>query len=391
MGSRGHDAAMVHDDDHVTAKDGREPVGDGDHGAASGELLQSVLDHLLRLGVEGRGRLVEQEDRSGLEQGAGDGETLLLAAGEEASLVPDHGLVAVGLGHDEIVGVGEACRLLDFGLRGVETAEADVLVDRVVEEKALLRHDADLLAQREKGQVAQVSAVDQDSALLRVVEAEQEGKERALSRAAGADQRDLHSRLDDETDPGDGITAFLAVGAGGAVGEVHPLEGEVPTRGLKRHGSREIVDGGLRVEQLESAGRRTEAVLQHDMDAAEVLDRVVEQEHAHEQRDEAADGEMRVVDVHERQGDAAGGDALHHRLDDGGALLDLHAGAELLVARLVKEPELEGLPRERLDDADAGEGLLEDHRHHPGLVLHGTRGLADAATVDDNRQQEEGE
>ena len=100
---------------------------------------------------------------------------------------------------------------------------------------------------------------------------------------------------------------------------------------------------------------------------------------------------MRVVDVHERQGDAAGGDALHHRLDDGGALLDLHAGAELLVARLVKEPELEGLPRERLDDADAGEGLLEDHRHHPGLVLHGTRGLADAATVDDDRQQEEGE
>src|ERR671934_8642 len=60
----------------------------------------------------------------------------------------------------------------------VGPAEGDVLVHRAGEEEALLRHDAELPAERRLGHVAQVGAVDRDPALARVVEAREELRDR---------------------------------------------------------------------------------------------------------------------------------------------------------------------------------------------------------------------
>ena len=127
------------------------------------------------------------------------------------------------------------------------------------------------------------------------------------------------------------------------------------------------------------------------MHLADVLDRVVEQEHASQQGDEASDAEMREIDVEEGQRDPEGCDCLDHRLHDGAALAGIHAGAELLFARFVKEPELEGLASKRLDDTDSREGLLENDRHDAGFVLHRARGLADTTAVDNHRHEASGE
>jgi hypothetical protein len=59
----------------------------------------------------------------------------------------------------------------------------------VEKHRAVLRHDADALAQVGQRQVAHRHAVDAHRALLRVVEAQQQLQHRALAGAAGADQR----------------------------------------------------------------------------------------------------------------------------------------------------------------------------------------------------------
>src|SRR5262245_21112677 len=55
------EAAVFHHSDTVGALRRREPVRDGDHGAAFGDRRQGGLDSGLRRGVEARGRLVEDD------------------------------------------------------------------------------------------------------------------------------------------------------------------------------------------------------------------------------------------------------------------------------------------------------------------------------------------
>ena len=57
-------------------------MGDHDDGAAPGELTHHLGDGGLVLPVQGRGDLVEQEDRGVLDEGPGDGDALTLPTGQ---------------------------------------------------------------------------------------------------------------------------------------------------------------------------------------------------------------------------------------------------------------------------------------------------------------------
>ena len=74
------DAARLQDQDLVGFDHGREPVGDHQCRAAAAHFAQVGLNLSLRLGVERRGGLVEQQDRGRLQNGARDGYPLFLAA-----------------------------------------------------------------------------------------------------------------------------------------------------------------------------------------------------------------------------------------------------------------------------------------------------------------------
>src|SRR5574341_730638 len=76
------DAAALEIEDAVHAGDGRQSMGDGDHGAALHQREQGLLDAVLALAVERAGGLVEHEDAGVLEDGARDGQALALAARE---------------------------------------------------------------------------------------------------------------------------------------------------------------------------------------------------------------------------------------------------------------------------------------------------------------------
>ena len=74
------DAAALQDHQPVHPGDGRQAVGDGDHRLALHQVLELLLDRRLDVGIERRGRLVEDQDRRVLEEDAGDRHALALAA-----------------------------------------------------------------------------------------------------------------------------------------------------------------------------------------------------------------------------------------------------------------------------------------------------------------------
>lgn len=78
------DAPVVYDEDLIGVLDRRKPVGDRDDRFAARKRRDRVLDEVFVFRVDARGGLVEQDDGRILENGAGNGDALLLADGVRA-------------------------------------------------------------------------------------------------------------------------------------------------------------------------------------------------------------------------------------------------------------------------------------------------------------------
>ena len=74
-----HHLTSVQDEDLVAVHHGAQSVGDDDRGPASRGLVQGRHDALLRDRVQARGRLVKDKDRTVLQDGSGDGHSLLFS------------------------------------------------------------------------------------------------------------------------------------------------------------------------------------------------------------------------------------------------------------------------------------------------------------------------
>ena len=91
-----HDAPGVEDQDPVCPSNGRHPMGDHDSRPAGREIRQRLYEQLLRLGVEGTRRLVENQDRSVSENCSGDRDPLTLTTGEVGAALADDGVKTIG-------------------------------------------------------------------------------------------------------------------------------------------------------------------------------------------------------------------------------------------------------------------------------------------------------
>src|SRR5439155_32942 len=111
------DAPRVDAEDAVGVAQGGEAVRDDEHRAAAHEVGQRLLHHELALGVEVRGRLVQDQDRRIFQEGARDGEPLALPAREPHAALADERVVAVGAGEDEVLRVRLARGARDVGER----------------------------------------------------------------------------------------------------------------------------------------------------------------------------------------------------------------------------------------------------------------------------------
>src|SRR5690606_10242248 len=127
--------AVMHDEDAVGVLDGREAVRDDERGAAAHERLERALDAGLEFGVDGAGRLVEDEDARVEGEGAGEGEELPLADGEGDAALAERLVEAAGEAFDDAVGADLRGGPADALVGDVVAAEADVVADAATEEE----------------------------------------------------------------------------------------------------------------------------------------------------------------------------------------------------------------------------------------------------------------
>ena len=182
------DDALVHEHHavgHVAGE--RHLVGDHQHRQARRRQPAHDVEHLAdHLGVEGRGRLVEQQHLGVHGEGAGDGDALLLTAGELARLGVDERLHAHALEEPHRV-------LLALGAAAAQrlhlTDDAVLQHVHVGEEVELLKDHADAgaVARQVEARRADGLAAVLDRAAVGRFEAVHAAQQRGLAGAAGAD------------------------------------------------------------------------------------------------------------------------------------------------------------------------------------------------------------
>ena len=186
-----HDATVVEHHDVVAVDDGREPVRDHDERAASGDGIDCLTHPLLVEPIERRCRLVEQQDRRGGEQRAGDGQALTFAAREHDPVFADGGVKAEWISLEHLAEIHRAQHLLALDVACVGGGEAQVVTDRAGEGRGILFDITQLRSERGAVERADVATLEENRAAGRVVEALDEGKRGAFAGAGGAN--DCHA------------------------------------------------------------------------------------------------------------------------------------------------------------------------------------------------------
>lgn len=124
--------ALIYDENAVGFQHRCQAMGDDERRAAVHQTVKRLLHQRLAFGVERGGCLVKQQHGRVLQDGAGNGDALALAAGERDAAFADFGLITLVQPGDEFVGLrGKSCSA-DLVARGSGTAEGDVVMRATV-------------------------------------------------------------------------------------------------------------------------------------------------------------------------------------------------------------------------------------------------------------------
>ncbi len=359
-------------------------MGNDKGGAPAHEALQRLLDQSLRFRVQRGGRLVQDEDAWVAQDGARDGQALLLTPREFHAALADLRIVAILLLDDEVVRIRCLRRFKQLLVCGLRSAIAQVVADRAREEERLLKDDPDLAAQRVKGHVPQIIPVDQDPALGGVVEARDEVTQSALARATRADQGDHLAWLHIQTNP-------LEDQLIGVIAEGDILHDDVPLHRGQGHGIRLLGNGRLRVEHLEDALQRNRGALDDVVHLHHAHDRSVQLREVGGELNQAASGHSRlfpdrqVAAVAEDDRGAQARDELGRGAQRRAELyhVELHRG---FLADIANEtPLLRALTGEGLHHLGAGDPLGDASDDVGELLLDILARAADPGAQDEER------
>mmetsp|Transcript_73984 Transcript_73984/g.173688 ORF Transcript_73984/g.173688 Transcript_73984/m.173688 type:complete len:360 (-) Transcript_73984:725-1804(-) len=248
MGALFDNLAPVHHGDDVGVADGAEAMGHDNAGAPDHQAVEGLLHELLALGVQRARRLVEEQDLGVLEQGAGDGDTLLLPSAKHDAALSALRVVALRQTLDEVVCVGQASGLLDAGVGADLGSIHDVVLNGHGKQYGFLLHQPNLVAQPLGVVLQDVHPVNEDGSTLHVIEPLDEIDKGRLAAPGLTDEGERLARgqIDAEA------VHDLHLGARGIV-EVNVLEHDVPVDAVGGDVATVIVDGRHAVEQLEDA------------------------------------------------------------------------------------------------------------------------------------------
>jgi hypothetical protein len=207
MGPIRFDVAVAHADDALGPGGNVVFVGDHDDGLAHGVELRQALHNLVAgLGVEVAGRLVGQDDTGIIDQSPGDGDALLLAAGQL------HGAVIEAIAQADHVGQVEAPFACPLGQVNalVEQGNLDVLDNRVLRQQVVRLKDEAQIAAADLGQLVvvhlrNVLVAEEVLPAGRPIQTAKQIEQRGLAGARRSHEGDEFALLDHQGDAAQGV------------------------------------------------------------------------------------------------------------------------------------------------------------------------------------------
>ncbi len=182
--------AVVQHDDLVGVLQAGGTLADDEDGQAPGQSGQRLAQGRVGGVVQCAGAVVQDEDVRLAHQGAGNGQALLLAAGEVPSALLHRLVQAKGLGLDELRSLRRFQRGPQVGVGGILVAPEQVRADGAAEELGLLHDHGHPAAQASRGYCRHRTAHDLHAALGGIVEAGDEVDEAGFAAAGAADDAD---------------------------------------------------------------------------------------------------------------------------------------------------------------------------------------------------------
>ena len=192
-------------------------------------------------------------------------------------------------------------RRLHLGVGRAEPAVADVVADRRREQQRLLRHDADLAAQRGQRDVADVDAVDGDPPGGDVVEPGEQVEHRRLAGAGLADERDLLAAAHHDVDA---VERDRARPRGSSDA---PSSRSSRWNGASVDGAGPLGDVGLGVEHLERPADADDRVLERPEHEHHLVHQLVDRLHVGDEDPQRPDRHGAVDDAARRHPQHDGG------------------------------------------------------------------------------------
>ena len=237
-------AALVQNEDLVRIADGADAVARDQRRATGERLAQTAQDVRLGVGVHRAQRVVEEHDGRLSRHRAGERGALLLPTRQVDAAFAQLRVVSLAEALHGLVQLRQPARPSDrrLGRRGrvVLEAVAQVALDRLRKEQALLRHHADLAPELSEVELRDRHTVHEDRPLLRVEEAREQVQQRALARPDRPDDAERLPRRERERDLAQHPARRMPLG--GRIVESHAAELDrapaIRARGQWRGGGR---------------------------------------------------------------------------------------------------------------------------------------------------------
>ena len=150
----------------------------------------------IRRHVHGARGVVEDQDLRLLHNGARNAQALLLSAGEVRGVLLQNGLIAVREAIDEFVWQAMAQASRSCSCVALALPPAEILRDRAGEQRAVLQHHGNAVAQVLERVIAHIAAADAHGAGQRVIKARDEIHKRGFALAGAADDADGLTAVD---------------------------------------------------------------------------------------------------------------------------------------------------------------------------------------------------
>ena len=169
MGAAFCDHTVGNGNDPARIADGRKPVGNDQGGAALRQGIKGTLDLGFCHTVQCGSGFVQDENGRVFQEDTGNGDPLLLSAGEKRAPFAHIGVKALGHSQNIIENFCFPGGLHHFLHGGIGFAVADIFKHRIGKEENILLNDADVLVQTLLGHIPNVQAVDADAAAVHIV------------------------------------------------------------------------------------------------------------------------------------------------------------------------------------------------------------------------------